>query len=88
MKNLKAFVKQENAFRAIFNQRIWDLDHLDQDSVNEIFTSLDSKLSPENLTCDGEASPAQVRKFAALYRGAVAELKGLGWFPSVTVYEI
>jgi hypothetical protein len=83
MKNLLQFVKQRNAFNKMFGSKELDLTQpADRQRVAEI---IDSALSPENLTCDGELSAGQVR---ARYRELTAvakELKQLD--PAVSFYE-
>jgi hypothetical protein len=83
MKNLLQFVKQRNQFNALFGNKALDLTvAADRQKVADI---IDSSLSPENLTCDGELSRSQVQ---ARYRELTAvakELKALD--PSVTFYE-
>ena len=83
MKNLLEFVKQRNAFNKMFGSKPLDLTvAADRQRVAEI---IDSALSPENLTCDGELSAAQVRsRYKELTRVA-AELRALD--PNVSFYE-
>ena len=83
MKNLLAFVKQRNAFNEMFGNKPLDLlVAADRQRCADI---IDSALSPENLTCDGELSRSQVQ---ARYRELTAvakELKALD--PAVSFYE-
>ena len=83
MKNLLEFVKQRNAFNKMFGSKPLDLTvAADRQRVAEI---IDSALSPENLTCDGELSRSQVNaRYKELTRVA-AELKALD--PTVSFYE-
>jgi hypothetical protein len=83
MKNLLEFVKQRNAFNKMFGSKPLDLTvAADRQRVADI---IDSALSPENLTCDGELSAAQVRsRYKELTRVA-AELKALD--PKINFYE-
>ena len=81
MKSLKAYVDQQNRWNGIFggkplvigkdNQRIADM--------------IDSALSPENLTCDGELSRAQVNARYRQLTAAAEELRRLD--PTVKFYE-
>lgn len=81
MKSLKAYVDQKNKWNAIFggkplvigrdNQRIADI--------------IDGELSPENLTCDGELSRAQVQARYRQLTTAAQELRRLD--PTVKFYE-
>lgn len=83
MKELKAYVEQKNAWRAIFKDRKLDLAY--SADRQQIANSIDADLSPENLTCDGELSPSQVQKRYTQLTRAAAQLKELD--PSVTMYE-
>ena len=81
---LEQYVEQKNRWRAIFNQKPLSL--LNAQDRQAIANSIDSELSPENLTCDGELRGAQVRdKFRYLTRAA-EELLSID--PSVTFYEM
>jgi hypothetical protein len=57
------------------------IDTLTAVQAQELCESLCSAASPENVTCDGEASAAQVRASMRLYRGAAADLQVM--FPQV-----
>ena len=81
MKNLQKYLDQKNQWNAIFggkplvigkdNQRIADM--------------IDSELSPENLTCDGELSRGQVQARYRQLTTAAQELRRLD--PTVKFYE-
>lgn len=71
MKNLKAYIDQKNIWGACFGSEPLTLP---QDAAR-IRNSLEADLSPENLTCDGEASPAFVRKQYQFLTAALAELE-------------
>lgn len=73
MKNLQAYIDQRNAWASIFGTAPVEFP-LSQKQVNDLAEQLDSDLSPENLTCDGELSAAKVRQRARLFNGAFAEL--------------
>jgi hypothetical protein len=83
MKYLLEFVKQRNAFNKMFGKPAIDLTVAkDRQRCADI---IDSALSPENLTCDGELSRSQVQaRYRELTRVA-KELRALD--PSVTFYE-
>lgn len=83
MKELKAFVNRENQFSAIFGKKPLNLNSAaDRQRIAE---SIDSRLSPENLTCDGELSRGQVQaRYRELTRCAQQLLK---LDPSVKFYE-
>jgi len=81
---LEQYVNEKNKWRAIFNQKPLSL--LNKQDRQAIANSIDSELSPENLTCDGELRGAQVhQKFRYLTRCA-EELLSID--PSVTFYEM
>ena len=83
MKNLKAFVDRENQYSAIFGARALDL--ANAADRQKIARRIDSQLSPENLSCDGEISRAEVnRRYRELARCA-EELLALD--PAVKFYE-
>jgi len=68
MKNLEAYVEQQNKWNAIFGRGAMNFP-LNQSNVNDLMNSIGSELSPENLHCDGEAPMAYVRsKLAELTR--------------------
>jgi hypothetical protein len=84
MSKLTAYVDRKNAFGKLFNSKYKQLSIQNADDRKSIAQSLDSELSPENLTCDGELSASQVRtKYTALM-GAAKELIALD--PSVQNY--
>jgi len=81
---IEQYVEQKNKWRAIFNQKPLSL--LNAQDRQAIANSIDSELSPENLTCDGELRGSQVQqKFRYLTRAA-EELLSID--PSVTFYEM
>ena len=83
MSALTDYVERENAFGALFGTRPLDLQNAAD--RQKIASRIDSALSPENLTCDGELSASQVRaRYKALTKAA-AELQKLD--SSVTFYE-
>jgi hypothetical protein len=81
---LEAFVEQENKWSAIFGGKPLSL--LNAADRQKIASAIDSRLSPENLSCDGELSRAEVnRRFKHLTRCA-EELLSID--PSVTIHEL
>jgi hypothetical protein len=84
MSALTMFVDKENAFARVFGREPYDLQ-----SANDrqrIADRIDSQLSPENLTCDGELSAAEVNRRYKLLMGAARELVRLD--SSVRIYEL
>jgi len=83
MKELKAYVEQQNQWNAIFKGRQYDLRN--SSDRQAIAQKIDSDLSPENLSCDGELPRAQVQ---AKYRRLIKVAEQLTKLdPSVTIYE-
>jgi hypothetical protein len=83
MQALAQFVKQRNAFNKLFGNRELDLKvAADRQRIAEI---IDSALSPENLTCDGELSASQVRSRYKELTKVAQELKAFD--PTVSFYE-
>jgi hypothetical protein len=80
---LTQYVDHKNAFASIFKQPQLSLQNA-QDR-QRIAQMLDGDLSPENLTCDGELSRAQVNRKYRELSGAAKELMALD--PSVRMYE-
>jgi len=80
---LEAFVEQENRWASIIKQPTLSL--LSAQDRQTIAGRIDSQLSPENLTCDGELSPTEVnRRYRALTKAA-EQLLSID--PNVTFYE-
>lgn len=83
MNYLTKFVEHRNAMNTIFKQPLLNLD--DAKDRQSIANMIDSGLSPENLTCDGELSRAQINRKYRELTGAAQELLALD--PSVKFYE-
>lgn len=84
MKALQAFVDQYNAFDVKFC-KAKPVDLTKAKDRQRIAEMIDCRLSPENLTCDGELSRAQVQKRYTALTNAARDLKKLD--PSITFYE-
>jgi hypothetical protein len=84
MKQLQAYVDSKNKWNAIFGSKQYDLSNAaDRKQLAEC---IDSELSPENLTCDGELSASQVR---ARYRSLITVANELRAFdPNVTFQKV
>ena len=78
---LTAFVDRKNAFS--FGGKLLSLQSAaDRQTIAEL---IDSELSPENLSCDGELSAAETnRRYRALTKAAEQLLK---LDPTVKIYE-
>ena len=74
MKNLEAYVEQQNKWNAIFGRGAMNFP-LNQSNVNDLMNSIGSELSPENLHCDGEAPMAYVRKKTKYLNAVQRELE-------------
>jgi hypothetical protein len=80
---LENYVEQKNRWRAIFNQKPLSL--LNKEDRQTIANNIDSDLSPENLTCDGEVRGAALREKYAYLTRCAEELLSID--SSVTFYE-
>jgi hypothetical protein len=83
MSALTDYVEQHNKWNAIFGKAPMSL-AIAKDR-QRIADMIDGDLSPENLTCDGELSPAQVRTKYNRLTTAARQLKKVD--PAVTFYE-
>lgn len=83
MRSLRAYVDQKNAWNAIFKGRQLDIN--DPADRQRIADMIDSDLSPENLTCDGELSRSAVNTKYRQLQAAARELLKLD--SSVKFYE-
>ena len=57
---LQEYVDQMNRWNAIFDRSQMSFP-LSQQNANNLMNKIAGELSPENLHCDGEISPAQAR---------------------------
>ena len=82
MKELKEYVARKNKWNAIFMGDQYTLESAaDRQRIADM---LDSDLSPENLTCDGELPRAQVISRKKFLDAAAKQLQALD--PSVQMY--
>jgi len=81
MKRLKAYVDRKNQWNALFGGKPLIIGQDNQ----RIASMIDSELSPENLTCDGELSRGQVNARYLELTAAAEELQKLD--PTVKFYE-
>ena len=84
LSNLEQYVENKNRFRALFKET--ELSLLNGKDRQRIADMIDGDLSPENLTCDGEADPSWVRKQHAFLVRCAQELVSID--PSVRIYEL
>jgi hypothetical protein len=83
MKALQAFIDQKNRWNAIFNGEQYEIKTTK--GRQRIADMIDSSLSPENLTCDGELPRAEVNRRYKELSTAAKQLRQLD--PSVKFYE-
>ena len=74
MKNLTAYVEQQNGWNAIFGKAPMKMP-LSQAEVTDLAKSIDGALSPENLHCDGEISARQAQAKYNNYMRVLKELR-------------
>ena len=90
MRNLQAFIDQQNMWGLFFNTPQITFP-LSQTQANDLARSLDAKLSPENLHCDGEISPAEADRKYRFYAKVYRELEQYclnNWLDTPVVYEL
>ena len=61
MKALNALIKQENDWSSMFNGRFVAYEVATAAGRERVAKMIDCKLSPENLSCDGELPRSQVQ---------------------------
>ena len=82
MKALQAYIDRQNQFNAIFKGRQYEIKTAQ--GRQEVAGRLDSALSPENLTCDGELPRAEVNRRDRELTAAARDLVKLD--PSMAQY--
>ena len=75
IKTIEEYVAQKNAFRSLFKQPLFSL--LNASDRQYIASMLDSDISPENITCDGERSRKDVQRLYNFYNRAAQELASI-----------
>ena len=76
MKALNALIKQENDWSSMFNSKFALYEVATAHGRERVAKMIDAKLSPENLSCDGELPRAEVnRRYRALTTAAQDLLK-------------
>ncbi len=84
IKNIEQYVANKNKWRAVFGDP--ELTLLGTNDRKIIAQLIEGDLSPENLTCDGEADPQWVRQQHAFLIRCAEELVSID--PSVRIYEL
>ena len=74
MKALNALIKQENEWSSIFNGKFVAYEVATAQGRERVAKMIDAKLSPENLSCDGELPRSQVQ---ARYRALTSAAQDL-----------
>ena len=77
MKNLTAFVAQQNLYASVFGGKPLDVKCLSVDDRARLREALDSALAPENLCCDGELRGRALQQKSRMLNGALRELRAL-----------
>ena len=83
MKALENFLKQKNHWNSFFNGTQYSLNTAAERQA--VADMIDSALSPENLTCDGELGRAEVNRRYKELMTAARQLKK--YDPEVKFYE-
>ena len=83
MKALQKYIDQKNHWNSIFKGPQYEI--TTQAGRQKVADMIDSALSPENLTCDGELPRAEVNRRWKELMTAAKQLKQLD--PSVKFYE-
>ena len=82
--SLEAFIERENQFAGIFGQAPLKITKAqDRKTIAEL---IDSRLSPENLHCDGEISASEARRKYQFLAQAARQLMAVD--PTVRIYEL
>ena len=82
--NLEQYVASKNKWRAMFGDS--ELSLLRAEDRAAVADMIEGDLSPENLTCDGEADPAYVRRQHAFLIRCAQEMLSID--PTVNFYEL
>jgi hypothetical protein len=83
MKKLQKFVDEKNHWNSFFKGEQYEINTAA--GRQRVADMIDSALSPENLTCDGELPRTEVNRRYRELVAAARELKKLD--PNVTFYE-
>jgi len=83
MKKLQKFVDEKNHWNSFFKGEQYEI--TTAEGRQRVADMIDSALSPENLTCDGELPRTEVNRRYRELVAAARELKKLD--PNVTFYE-
>ena len=87
MKALNALIKQENAWASMFNGKFVAYEIDTAAGRRRVAEMIDAKLSPENLSCDGELPMTQVRARYRALTSAAQDLVNLDPSMAQFMYE-
>jgi len=85
---LQTVIDRQNVFASFNKEPKITIATLTKTDADKIYNSLAGAMSPENLHCDGEITPAQARAKARIYMAAVRELQRMGFEIPEDCYEI
>ena len=86
MKALQAYIDQKNKWNAMFKGEQFELESAS--GRQRVAQSLDADLSPENLTCDGELSRAEVARRHKMLTACALQLNKLDPVAAKAIYEL
>ena len=75
MRYTKKLVDEVNFVRLLFGEPALDASNLSKANVDTLLEQIEAKLSPENLTMDGELSRSKVAQRRKMLEGARGELE-------------
>ena len=87
MKALNTLIKQENDWASMFNGKFLAYEVATAAGRERVAKMIDAKLSPENLSCDGELPRAQVQARYRALTSAAQELVRLDPSMAQFMYE-
>ena len=87
MKALNALIKLENDWSSMFNPKFVAYEVATVAGRERVAKMIDAKLSPENLSCDGELPMTQVRARYRALTGAAQDLVRLDPSMAQFMYE-
>ena len=86
MTALQAYINQKNKWNAIFKGEQFELETAQ--GRQRVAQSLDADLSPENLTCDGELSRAEINRRHKVLTAAATEFARMDPAAAKAIYEL
>ena len=87
MKALNALIKQENDWSSMFNGKFVAYEVATVAGRERVAKMIDAKLSPENLSCDGELPRSQVQARYRALTSAAQDLVNLDPSMAQFMYE-